>query len=444
MILKVFSNLYDSWSTSSMSRWTSVMSGVPQGSVLGPVLFNTFINYIVSGIKCILSKFADNTKLSGVVDMPEGWDAIQRDLDKLEKWACVTLIRFNKAKGKVLHLSRGNPQYQYGLGDEEIESSPAEKDLGLLVDEKTGHELAMCTCSPESQLYPGLHQKKRGQQVEGGDSAPLLHSGETPPGVLHPALEPSAQETHGSVGVDPEEGHKNNQWDGTPLLDRTKGNSFKLKEGRFRLDTKKKFFTMKGVKRCNMVPREVVDAPSLETFKVVEPVGERYILQLPHPIRPCGDTKLNHSSIMAVHLEYCIQLWSPQYKKDMDLFEWVQRRATKIIRGMEHLSYKERLRDLGLFSLEKRRLQEDLIADFQYLKGAYKKDGNRLFSRACSDRTRGNSFKLKEGRFRLGTRKKFFTMRVVKPWNRFPREVVDAPSLETFKVRLDRALSNLI
>ena len=111
---------------------------------------------------------------------------------------------------------------------------------------------------------------------------------------------------------------------------------------------------------------------------------------------------------------------------------------------MEHVSYEGRLRELGLFSLEKRRLWGDLIAAFQYLKGAYKKDGNRLFSRACCDKTRGNGFKLKECRFRLDIRNKFFMMKVVKYWNRLPREVVDAPSLETFKFRLDGALSNLI
>ncbi|KAK4821785.1 hypothetical protein QYF61_002201 [Mycteria americana] len=86
-----------------------------------------------------------------------------------------------------------------------------------------------------------------------------------------------------------------------------------------------------------------------------------------------------------------------------------------------------------LFSLEKRRLRGCLIAAFQYLKGTYKKDGDRRFTRACCDRTRSNSFKLKEGRFRLDIRKKFFTMRVVKHWNRLPREVVDAPSLAAFK-----------
>jgi len=85
-----------------------------------------------------------------------------------------------------------------------------------------------------------------------------------------------------------------------------------------------------------------------------------------------------------------------------------------------------------------------VTGSFQHLKEASKEDGDRLFSWACSDRTRGNGFKLKEGRFRLERTKKYCIMRVVKHWHRQPREVVYAPSLETFKARLDGALSNLI
>ncbi|PKU43566.1 hypothetical protein llap_6142 [Limosa lapponica baueri] len=128
----------------------------------------------------------------------------------------------------------------------------------------------------------------------------------------------------------------------------------------------------------------------------------------------------------------------------MDLLERVQRRAMKMIRVLEHPTYEDKLGELGLSSLQKRRLQGDLIVAFRYLKEAYRRDGEGLFVRECSKRTRGNGFKLKEERFILDIRKKFFTVRVVRHWNRLPREVVDAPSLEVFKARLDEALSNLL
>jgi len=100
----------------SISRWSSVTSGVPQGCVLRPALFNIFLNNIEREIKYTLSEFADDTKLRGAADMPDGQDAIRRDLDKPKKWAFVQLRRFNKAKCRVLHLGWATPGINTGWG----------------------------------------------------------------------------------------------------------------------------------------------------------------------------------------------------------------------------------------------------------------------------------------------------------------------------------------
>jgi len=215
------------------STWRPVVSRVPHGSVLVPALFNILINDLNERTQCSLSKFADDTKLEGVVNTSEDCAAIQRDLDRIETWAESNLMKFNMGKCRVLHLGRSNPIHQYRLGADLLQSSSVERDLGVLVDDKL-------TMSQQCALV--------------------------------------AKKANGILGC-----------------------------------IKKSVASML---------REV-------------------LLPLYSALVRASSSGLPSSRKIR---NYCR----------------VQRRATKMMRGLEHLSYEERLRELGLFSLKKRKLRGDL------------------------------------------------------------------------------------
>ena len=115
-----------------------------------------------------------------------------------------------------------------------------------------------------------------------------------------------------------------------------------------------------------------------------------------------------------------------------------------MIRGLETKPYEERLKELGMFSLEKRRLKGDMITVFKYLKGCHTEEGQDLFSIIPECRTRNNGLKLKEARFRLNIRKNLITVRAERQWNQLPRELVSTPTLETVKKNLDSPLADTL
>ena len=146
---------------------------------------------------------------------------------------------------------------------------------------------------------------------------------------------------------------------------------------------------------------------------------------------------------MKPHLEYAVQFWSPNLRKDIERLENVQKRATKMIAGIRHKSYARRLEDLNLFSLEQRRIRGQLIQVFKILKGIDKLDYSRIFS-LSNESTRGNGLKLKVKRYNTNQYGNFFTNSIVNKWNALPARVVNTDTVEKFKKELDKVLTAIM
>ena len=305
----------------SSSSWVNVSSGVPQRSVLGPLLFLIFVNDLPDWVKSSIKMFADDTKLWAMISNTADSRMLQDDLNRLKCWSDKWLLRFNPEKCKVMHVGHSVPtEYSLLEKDQSIKLAEVEeeKDLGIFITND-----------------------------------------------------------------------------------------------------------LKVAKQCKEAARKAMNV--LRTVK-------RYFPKIDEPT-----LLILYKAYVRPHLEYCVQAWSPHFKKDIECLEQVQRRATKLINGFKNLSYENRLKRLKLTTLEKRRLRGDLIETFKIITGREKVDKREFFEISNNTHNlRGHQYKLSVKRKRLTIRSTFFSQRVIDSWNRLPEAVVNATSINAFKNRLDR------
>ncbi|BHF63767.1 hypothetical protein SprV_0200676200 [Sparganum proliferum] len=297
-----------------------VGSGVPQGSVLGPILFLIYVDDAARALDCEVAMFADDMKIWSVIRGPADEDILQVNLNRLEEWSSRWLLRFNVGKCSILRLgntTRSAITRDYFLGGAALQEVEAQKDLGVLMT---------------SSLKPSAHCSRVAKRAMS---------------VLY------------------------------------------------------------AIKRAFMDFDEDVFSKTFGTF-----------------VRP--------------HLEYGIQAWRPWAVEDQNCLERVQRRATKMVRGQSSFPYETRLVNLNLFPLSYRQLRGNLLQAFRIVKELVcSLVFEDFFEFATTTNLRGHPLKLRIQRARLDVRKFSFSVRVVKPWNALPADVVMSPSIQSFKKNLD-------
>ena len=311
------------------SDWSAVLSGVPQGSVLGPLAFIVFINDIDGcgdNLITLLSKFADDTKLGQVIYDQQEALALQSCLDNLEEWAEQWGMSFNIAKCKVMHTGRGNPATVYTMSGRPLTVTDKEKDIGVTVQ---------CNLRPTAQCA-------------------------------------------------------------------------------------------EAAQRANAVLGQISRSFHYRDRHTFRKLYMQYV-------RP--------------HLEFAAPAWSPWTQRDIDLLESVQQRAVRMISGLQATSYAGRLAELGMLSLQQRRILSDMVQVYKIIHGLDRVDKNTWFDLAGDSdvritRATSDPLNILPRHARNEVRKNFFSVRVANTWNSVPADIKRAPSVSSFRRSINNLLSS--
>ena len=297
------------------SKWSDVKSGIPQGSVLGPLLFVIFINDMPQSLSSVCKMFADDAKIYKELNSEEDCNSLQLDLDVMSEWSNKWQLPFNELKCKRMHFGKSNPKTSYIINNHILEEVDDERDLGVIID-----------------------------------------------------------------------------------------NSLKFHK-----------HTAAAIKKANAVLGIIK-----KSFTTLD---ERILTLL-------------YKSMVRPHLEYGNVIWGPHYKGDQQLIEKVQKRATKLIPGIRHLPYDQRLKRLELPSLRYRRRRGDMLETFKIVTSKVNINKEHFFKFNARE-TRGHQYKLCKLSSKKLVRSQCFSHRIVNDWNSLPREVVEVKTVNEFKAKLD-------